>query len=206
MFCKDTFYFTFFITELNYEFYSQNLAKLNAKKIVITGGPGTGKSSIITELKTREHACFEEISRQITLKARQNGIEQLFLTDPLLFSELLLKGRLEQFNEAKKYNRSHVFLDRGLPDVLAYMHYKQTEYPNYFYETCKVNVYDQIFVLSPWQEIFESDNERYENFEQANAIHLHLLDTYKDFGYQLIDVPFGSVKSRTDFILEALNL
>lgn len=179
---------------------------MNAKTIVITGGPGTGKSSIINELKRRSHFCFEEISRQITLEARQNGIEQLFLTDPLVFSELLLKGRLNQFNEAKKCGENHVFMDRGLPDILAYMNYKKTECPNYFFETCKVNTYDLIFVLSPWQDIFKSDSERYENFEQAIQIHDHLVSTYTHFGYQLIDVPFGSVKKRTDFILDALTL
>ncbi|MEO6346815.1 MAG: AAA family ATPase, partial [Aquaticitalea sp.] len=70
---------------------------MHTKKIVITGGPGTGKSSIINELKARGHVCFDEISRQVTLEAREKGIEQLFLTEPLLFSELLLKGRLKQF-------------------------------------------------------------------------------------------------------------
>ncbi|MGM5470103.1 AAA family ATPase [Flavobacteriaceae bacterium LMO-SS05] len=179
---------------------------MNAKKIVITGGPGTGKSSIINELKHRAHACCEEISRQVTLEARQNGIEQLFITDPLLFSRLLLNGRLEQFNEAKNSTASHVFFDRGLPDVLAYMDYINTDYPAFFNETCKANVYDQVFVLSPWQDIFESDNERYENFEQAIDIHEFLLHTYKRFGYQLIDVPFGTIETRTDFILEVLNL
>ena len=179
---------------------------MNAKKIVITGGPGTGKSTIISELARRTHVCFEEISRQVTLEARHNGIEQLFLTDPLLFSDLLLKGRLHQFNEAKNCSASHVFLDRGLPDVLAYMDYNKTDHPNYFNEICKANVYDHIFVLAPWQDIYKSNNERYENFEQAIEIHGHLLSTYKNFGYQLVDVPFGSVKTRTDFILETLNL
>ena len=142
----------------------------------------------------------------MTLEARQNGIEQLFLTDPLLFSELLFKGRLNQFHEAQNSKASHVFLDRGLPDVLAYLNYVQTDYPNHFDESCKTNVYDHVFVLSPWQEIFESDTERYENFEQSIAIHEHLVLIYKHFGYQLIDVPFGSVEGRTDFILNLLNL
>jgi len=179
---------------------------LNTQKIVITRGPGTGKSSIINELKHRSHACFDEISRQVTLEARQNGIEQLFLTEPLLFSELLLKGRLNQFLEAKKSEASHVFLDRGLPDVLAYLKYVQTEYPQHFDDTCKAHIYEHVFVLAPWQEIYESDNERYENFEMAIDIHEELLLTYRNFGYQLIDVPFGSVKSRTDFILNVLKL
>lgn len=97
-------------------------------------------------------------------------------------------------------------MDRGLPDVLAYLNYVQSEYPTHFDEICETNLYDHVFVLAPWQEIFESDNERYENFEQAIGIHEHLLDTYKNFGYQLIDVPFGSVKIRTDFILDVLKL
>ncbi len=140
------------------------------------------------------------------MEARQNGIEQLFLTDPLLFSELLLKGRLNQYNEAKKSNENHVFMDRGLHDILAYMNYKKTECPNYFLETCKVNTYDHIFVLAPWQDIYKGDSERYEDFDQAIQIHDHLVNTYTSFGYQLIDVPFGSVKKRTDFILDALTL
>ena len=62
------------------------------KRIVITGGPGTGKSSVIQELKIKNYYCFE-ISRAVILEARQEGIEQLFLEQPIKFSERLLKGR-----------------------------------------------------------------------------------------------------------------
>ncbi len=179
---------------------------MNTKKIAITGGPGTGKSSIINELIRRDYVCFEEISRQVTLEARQDGIEQLFLTNPLLFSEKLLQGRKQQYMDASKHNTEVVFLDRGLPDVLAYMDYVKDPYPDYFIDTCKTCIYDNVFVLAPWQEIFTSDSERYENFEQAIVIHDYLLKTYKQFGYDLIDVPFESVSKRTDFIIEHLNL
>lgn len=179
---------------------------MNTRKIVITGGPGTGKSSIINELKKRGQICFDEISRQVTLEARKKGIEQLFLTEPLLFSELLLKGRLKQFYDADQYEGETVFLDRGLPDVLAYMDYFDSNYPIEFVETCQNNRYDQVFVLAPWRDIFVSDTVRYESYEQAELIHKHLLNSYKNFGYTLIDVPFESIKKRTDFILDALNL
>lgn len=70
------------------------------QKIVLTGGPGTGKTSIIDELHKRGYLCQQEVSRRIILMARENGIEQLFLKDPLLFSKLLLEGRIQQFKDA----------------------------------------------------------------------------------------------------------
>ncbi|WP_458626007.1 AAA family ATPase [Winogradskyella sp. PC D3.3] len=179
---------------------------MNPKKIVIAGGPGTGKTTIINELKNRGLLCYDEISRQITLQAREDGIEQLFLTEPLLFSEKLLEGRTKQFTDAANETAPVVFLDRGLPDVIAYMDYIGDTYPKHFVDACDNHKYDAIFILAPWQEIFTSDSERYENFEEAIEIHHHLLETYKRFGYHLIDVPFGSVETRVEFILESLNL
>jgi predicted ATPase len=179
---------------------------LNNKRIVITGGPGTGKTSIINELLDRGYTCLEEISRQVTLEARQNGIEQLFLTEPLLFSELLIKGRRNQFEKASSLNIAHVFLDRGIPDVLAYMDYAKSMYPQSFIDTCNNSLYDHVFMLSPWEDIFVSDSERYENFNQAEEIHKHLVATYKSFGYILCEVPFGSVEARTDFILSTFGI
>lgn len=179
---------------------------MNPKKVVIAGGPGTGKTSVINHLKDRGFICYDEISRQVTLQARKDGIEQLFLTEPLLFSEKLLEGRIQQFISASKEHHSVVFLDRGIPDVLAYMDYIGDEYPTHFIEASKTNTYDYVFILSPWEAIFTSDNERYENFEQAIEIHHHLMRTYMRFGYQLIDVPFATVEQRSDFILEELNI
>lgn len=196
----------FYIFIFNYLFYRKNFANLNPKKIVIAGGPGTGKTTLINHLKTLGFLCYDEISRQITLQARKDGIEQLFLSEPLLFSEKLLDGRTQQYLNAEKESENVVFLDRGLPDILAYMDYIGDTYPEHFITTCENHKYDSIFILAPWQEIFTSDNERYESFEEAIEIQHHLLEAYKRFGYQLLDVPFGSIKNRTDFILNALNL
>ena len=178
---------------------------MNTKKIVITGGPGTGKSAIISELLGRGHNCMLEISRQITRDARLNGTDQLFLTNPLLFSELLLEGRIKQYIQANNLDSELVFMDRGIPDVLAYMDYIGDTYPKEFIDTCKNHVYDHVFILSPWQEIYTSDNERYENFEQAVKIHHHLLNTYEKYEYNLIDVPFERVEKRTDHILDMIK-
>ena len=175
------------------------------QKIVIIGGPGTGKSTVINELIKRNYTCFEEISRQVTLDARKRGIEQLFLKKPLLFSKLLLEGRVKQYIEAEESKSEMVFFDRGIPDVHAYMNYISIDYPDYYIEKSNLHKYDYIFLMPPWEEIYISDNERYESFEQALAIHNHLERTYKEIGYDIIEVPTGTVQERTDFILEAIR-
>jgi predicted ATPase len=173
--------------------------------IVIIGGPGTGKTSIIEKLIANGHCCYPEISRQVTLEAQKQGIEQLFLKNPLLFSELLLEGRKKQFESACNEPHEVVFLDRGIPDVLAYMHYIGDSYPSFFDTACREHIYTRIFILPPWEEIYVSDRERYENFEQAKLIYNHLTETYQNYGYELIEVPKDSVDNRILFILDKIS-
>ena len=172
--------------------------------IVIIGGPGTGKSTIIDRLIEKGFCCYPEISREITLEAKKQGIEQLFLENPLIFSELLLEGRKNQFKNALEETNKIVFIDRGIPDILAYMHYIGDSYPPHFDLACRENLYTKIFILPPWEEIYVSDEARYENFEQAKLIHNHLSETYKNYGYELIEVPKGTLDQRILFILDQI--
>jgi predicted ATPase len=196
-------YFLFLLFIPN--FITKSLQKLNSQKVVITGAPGTGKTSIINELLKRNHICFEEISRAVTIEAQKRGIDQLFLKDPLLFSNMLLEGRKQQYLDSNKATGPFVFLDRGLPDVLAYMDYYKTKYPKQYKSVCKNYTYNYVVILNPWQEIYKSDNERYENFDQAREIHHHIVNTYSSYGYDLLEVPFDTVEQRTNYILNALK-
>ena len=177
---------------------------MNCRKIVITGGPGTGKTSVIHSLEDHGHFCFHEVSRQVIREAQKKGINQLFLKEPLLFSELLLEGRIRQHEEASNMSADLVFLDRGIPDVVAYMNYFGNDYPPVFNQVCQEYLYDKVFILPPWKKIYKGDNERYESYEQAVAIHDELARTYALHGYEPVEVPSGTIAQRTSFILEHL--
>ena len=82
---------------------------MDLERIVITGGPSTGKTSIIEIIEREGFFCFSEISREITLEARQQGIPQLFVSDPLLFSQRIMEGRIRQFQAASEVDRPSVF-------------------------------------------------------------------------------------------------
>ncbi len=174
------------------------------QKIVITGGPGTGKSTVLEELIRLKYFCMPEISRNIILNARKNGIEQLFLKKPLLFSQLLLEGRVSQFIKADKNDAEIVFFDRGIPDVHGYMNYLGVDYPSTYIKASNKNRYSSIFLMPPWQKIYITDNERYESFEQSLAIHNHLKKTYLELDYNIIEVPTGTVEKRVQFILKSI--
>lgn len=176
-----------------------------SKKIVITGGPGSGKTSLVKELEKNGYFVEHEVSREVIRQAQESGIEQLFLEDPILFSDKLLTARLEQFTKNKNNQKDFIFYDRALPDVVAYMDFAEIDYPEYFIETCQENVYDLIFILPPWQEIYLNDNERYESFIDAEKIYEKLKKTYLNYGYQPYSVPVGSLKDRIEFILNELQ-
>lgn len=175
------------------------------KKIVLTGGPGTGKSSIINELTNRGYLCKTEISREVTLKAQKKGIDQLFLKEPILFSRLLLQSRVRQFKETDQSTEEFVFFDRGVPDVIAYLDYTNTVYPQEFTDKTNACSYDCIFHCKPWETIYTKDNERYESFDASKKIDHYLRQTYESLGYKILTVPFNTISKRADFILNSLN-
>jgi len=178
---------------------------VQTKRIIITGGPGSGKTALINHLEKEGYPVMHEISRQVIQEAQKEGIEQLFLENPILFSEKLLSGRLKQFNEAINYAAPILFYDRGMPDVTAYMDFLNTHYPENFSNSCLENRYNKIFVLPPWEDIYQKDNERYESFEQAEKIFHYLKASYEKYGYTVFEVPVGSIKERVQFILNNIK-
>lgn len=178
---------------------------MEQKKVVITGGPGTGKSTVIDKLTELQFTCMPEISRTITRKAQMSGIDQLFLHDPLLFSNLLLEGRIEQYKKAGLENQDVVFFDRGIPDVFGYLNYLKMDYPGIFIDQSVIHRYDTVFMMPPWQKIYTTDNERYESYDQSMIIYQELLLAYKKIDYSVITVPEGDISSRVQFILDTLK-
>ncbi|MEM8939871.1 MAG: ATP-binding protein [Bacteroidota bacterium] len=186
---------------------------MKSKRVVITGGPGTGKTSIIKGLEQQGFHCYHEIIRDMTSKAKKEGNPDSFTSNPLVFvddalqfNKDLLHGRAEHYKNSMSLDEPVIFFDRGIPDVLAYMDFFNQSYDNGFTDVCKNNPYDHIFLLPPWKEIYTSDNERLESYEEAEKIDKALRNTYTQFGYDPILVPKKSISERIDFILKTLKL
>ena len=171
------------------------------KRILLIGGPGSGKTSVLRAIEKNGFNVHHEISREVTAKAQEQGIEQLFLSDPFAFSNELLAGRILQF---KKATEGIHFYDRGIPDIPAYHVFTGDDIPVEFIEASEEHLYDLVFFLPPWEEIYESDSERYESYEQAVVLGDILHSFYNKLGYAPISVPKLDIEDRLTFIKDHL--
>ena len=173
----------------------------NIKRILITGSPGSGKTTIIKGLKNRGYEVFDELSRSLIRSPENSGNENLCLKSPIDFSEKLLKGRINQFIDAKKIKKAKnnlVFYDRGIQEIFGYLKAIGLEKSSW-----KINLtdyrYDLVFIASPWEEIYINDKERFETFKEAKIYYPFIKDSYEII-HELIEIPKIDIERRIDFV------
>ena len=174
-------------------------------RVVITGGPGTGKTSIIECMNEMNLNVFDESSREVTKKHKNNSSGQYFLSNPIDFSNILMNKRKKQFENGSNSTNDYFFYDRGIPDILAYLNFKKIEYKNSMIENVLNFKYDAVFIAEPWKDIYINDSERYETYDELIEIDICIKKIYKQLGYDIILLPKKSVKDRVTFILETLH-
>ena len=194
------------------QYPSSKQKHLKAKKIVITGGPSVGKTSLIKSLEELDYTCFPEVIREFTSEESKNKDYEtltsnpiVFADDSLAFNKRLLAGRAQQYEAAEKMVGKLAFFDRGLPDVLAYMDLFDQPYGEDFIKACTSMPYDKVFILPPWKEIYSNDEGRFETYTEGEHLYQHLTNRYAAFGYDPVVVPTGSITERLDFIFNCLS-
>lgn len=173
------------------------------QKYIITGAPGTGKTSIINQLKKLGHSCSNEISREIITEQIAAGGEVLPWKNLKAFSQTVFSLRKAQYINAST-DTIH-FFDRGLLDVIAYMKVDDLAISKNYKEDCeKYNYNTMVFYTPIWKEIYQTDPHRKEDIKSAIAIDKSILETYTLFGYTPIAIPKISIEKRVDFILSSI--
>jgi len=172
---------------------------------VITGGPGSGKSTLIDELEARGYARSLEAGRGVIQDQVAIGGDALPWERPSLFAELMLCWEMRSYQIAQR-SSGPVFFDRGVPDIFGYLRLMNLAVPAHVRKAAEVFRYSRkVFISPPWPEIFAQDRERKQDFDEAVRTYEVMVLTYRDLGYELIELPRVPVEGRVEFVINAVG-
>ena len=168
---------------------------------VITGGPGSGKTTTVNLLKERGYITTFEHARHYLDTQRLKGrtIEET-RKNQREFQLGVLDMQIEQENQISP--DVQVFLDRAIPDALAYYRFLNLPEDEKLTEALRTVFYKKIFMLDCLPLV--KDYARTEDAAAQQKIHDLLFEVYESLGFPIIPVPVLKPEERVDFILKNL--
>ncbi|MAE88084.1 MAG: ATPase [Pelagibaca sp.] len=173
---------------------------------VVTGGPGAGKTSLITELSRRGFHTIPESGRAVIREEMARGGDALPWADRTAYAEWMLEQDLRAYSAAQALSGPVIF-DRGIPDILGYLTLCSLPVPPHVTAAAKAARYNARVFLTPyWDEIFTQDSERTQTRSEAEATFTVMRETYTALGYKITELPCTDIASRADFVSAQLAL
>lgn len=174
---------------------------------ILTGGPGVGKTSVLDELEKSGYIVMPETARAIIKEQMAVDGEALPWKNKESYMRLMLEASAESYQEAiSKNNRLPIFFDRGILDAVCYAGMVGLEISDEIKEIAEKHQYNRkVFIFPPWQGIYETDNERKQDWKEAEATFAAMKKTYQDYGYETIEVPKDTIENRKDFIINCIK-
>jgi len=169
-------------------------------RVVLTGGPCSGKSTIMRELSVRGFKTLPEIARIYFDRRKSEGMTMDDIKQTEGWKSDLLT--LRQQYESNIENQVCI-LDRSLVDNVAYRRHYGDQVPDTLTNELEQK-YDMVFVLDMLD--YQQDDVREESEKEAHEIHQRIIDTYEGFGYDLNHVPVMSINDRVSYITQRINV
>lgn len=167
---------------------------------VITGAPCSGKTSVIMELERRGYQVVHETARAYIDQQLAAGrrIAEIKADKPafenhILSTKLVIESTLPP-NET-------IFLDRGIPDSIAYFKLAGLDPDRPLKESNRLR-YRRVFFFEKLG--FLKDRVRCEDQDTADRLHRLIEESYRLLEYEITPVPLLSIEQRADFILNRL--
>lgn len=172
---------------------------------VITGGPGSGKTSLINALSSAGFHHMPEAGRAIIKDQVALGRSALPWADRSAFAELMLGWEMRSYREASGLS-GPIFFDRGIPDLIGYLDLCGIAVPHHMVRAAEQWRYNRrVFIAPHWPEIFVCDEERKQSAAEAERTFEAMAKAYTLLAYDLVRIPCVPIAERVEFILANLG-
>lgn len=172
---------------------------------ILTGGPGSGKSSVIRSLQGKGYSTVEESGRKIIKQQIAIDGDALPWANQIKFCDLMLQHAIENYKSVTE-NTNHIFFDRGIVDIVGYTQLIGRPISDKLRKFAQAYRYNKtVFIFPPWEEIYEHDSERKQDFDEAIKTYHIMQEVYRQNHYELIEMPKVDVEARVAFILKIIK-
>lgn len=168
---------------------------------VITGGPCSGKTTLLETLEKKGYKVFYEWARiYIDQEMKKGKTLQQIRKNELRFQQKILKLKVEF--EKKLSKKELLFMERGIPDSTAYFKKCGIEKDKYLERVLKNCYYKKVFLLELLD--YQLDYARIENKKEAKLLESLLEKSYQSIGANIVKVPIMPIEKRVQFILNMI--
>lgn len=169
---------------------------------VVTGAPGSGKTTVIAELRRRGYNVVEDPARRFfETQIRKGRTKHDARANYMAVQHKILEEMLVTAKDVSPL--SLTFFDYSLPDNLAFLEVRNIEWPTEFLDGACLYAYRHTFLLSMFDKRgFDaaSDPVRTESLRQRTHIESALWEIYGELRIPITRV-VGTVKERVDSIV-----
>ena len=177
---------------------------INANYYIFSGGPGSGKSTVLNILEDMGYITVKEVARDIIQNQVRTSGDAVPWNNTIRYSHLMLLHSIVDFEEFIHIDKP-CFFDRGIIDTLGYARLIDIPITSDMKDAANKYRYNhKVFLFPFWKEIYVNDKERKQNLDEAERTFWTLKEEYEKFGYSTIHVPFLTPQKRANWILEHL--
>jgi predicted ATPase len=168
---------------------------------VITGGPGSGKTTTVNMLKDMGYKTTIEHARHYidTMRVKGKTVEEI-RKNQIEFQSGILDMQIEE--ELSHATNEIIFLDRAIPDARAYYRFLNIPEDPKLKHALENARYKKIFILDPLPLV--NDYARTEDTAAQKKIHELITGVYESLGFPVVHVPVLPPGKRVNFILKNL--
>ena len=170
----------------------------NHNKVVFTGPPCSGKTTILKLLKKRGYNIIWDTAREIL--ESDASVREIIDTEE--FSDIIFMRQLEKENLVDQSDVSYL-LETSLVDCLVYREFKSQST-----EVLKgLNLkgrYRMVFLFQPLPFVYDGVRDSNDSLNQKRIYSL-MKKVYLSLGYAIIDVPVMNIANRLDLVYNAIK-